>query len=65
MRRATGGAVRVGPIRLLLPARDDSDQIGISEAAGTGSEHIVIGLLMPYPERAAQWVADELVTTSA
>jgi alkanesulfonate monooxygenase SsuD/methylene tetrahydromethanopterin reductase-like flavin-dependent oxidoreductase (luciferase family) len=37
----------------------------IGAAIGAGFRHIVLGLAAPYPARAAQWVTDELITTSA
>jgi alkanesulfonate monooxygenase SsuD/methylene tetrahydromethanopterin reductase-like flavin-dependent oxidoreductase (luciferase family) len=37
----------------------------VAEATGAGFGHIVLGLAPPYPAHAAQWVADELITTSA
>jgi hypothetical protein len=29
-----------------------------------GFQHIVLGLLAPYPANVAQWVTDELITAS-
>ncbi|MFB4305165.1 LLM class flavin-dependent oxidoreductase [Actinomadura sp. GTD37] len=37
----------------------------IGEAVGAGFRHIVLGLSAPYPVDVAQWVADELIVTSA
>jgi alkanesulfonate monooxygenase SsuD/methylene tetrahydromethanopterin reductase-like flavin-dependent oxidoreductase (luciferase family) len=37
----------------------------IGEAIDAGFRHIVLGLPAPYPAGVAQWVADELITTSA
>ena len=34
----------------------------IDAAVGAGFEHVVLGLPSPYPEGAAQWVADELIS---
>ncbi|MDQ0381014.1 LLM class flavin-dependent oxidoreductase [Amycolatopsis thermophila] len=34
----------------------------IKEALDAGFTHLVLGLTPPYPERVAQWVADELIT---
>ena len=39
-------------------------QDAIGAAAGAGFGHIVLGLPAPYPDGAAQWVADQLITTS-
>jgi len=36
----------------------------IDEAIEAGFRHIVLGLLAPYPANVAQWVADELITSS-
>ena len=37
----------------------------IGEAIDAGFEHVVLGLPAPYPANVAQWVTDELITTSA
>ncbi len=37
----------------------------IGEAIDAGFGHIVLGLQAPYPANVAQWVADELIATSA
>jgi alkanesulfonate monooxygenase SsuD/methylene tetrahydromethanopterin reductase-like flavin-dependent oxidoreductase (luciferase family) len=37
----------------------------INEAIDAGFQHFVLGLPAPYPTKVAQWVADELITTSA
>jgi alkanesulfonate monooxygenase SsuD/methylene tetrahydromethanopterin reductase-like flavin-dependent oxidoreductase (luciferase family) len=37
----------------------------IGEALDAGFRHIVLGLPAPYPANVAQWVTDELITTSA
>jgi alkanesulfonate monooxygenase SsuD/methylene tetrahydromethanopterin reductase-like flavin-dependent oxidoreductase (luciferase family) len=37
----------------------------IGEAIDAGFGHIVLGLSTPYPANVAQWVTDELITTSA
>jgi alkanesulfonate monooxygenase SsuD/methylene tetrahydromethanopterin reductase-like flavin-dependent oxidoreductase (luciferase family) len=37
----------------------------IGEAIDAGFGHIVLGLPAPYPSNVAQWVADELIATSA
>ncbi|MFJ1967512.1 LLM class flavin-dependent oxidoreductase [Streptomyces sp. NPDC087903] len=42
------------------PTRD-----AIAEAIGAGFRHLVLGLPAPYPDGVAQWVADELISTSA
>jgi alkanesulfonate monooxygenase SsuD/methylene tetrahydromethanopterin reductase-like flavin-dependent oxidoreductase (luciferase family) len=39
------------------------DEIG--EAMEAGFQHIILGLTAPYPANVAQWVTDELITTSA
>jgi alkanesulfonate monooxygenase SsuD/methylene tetrahydromethanopterin reductase-like flavin-dependent oxidoreductase (luciferase family) len=39
-------------------------QTAIGEAIDAGFGHIVLGLPAPYPARVAQWVSDELITTS-
>ena len=40
-------------------------QDAIGAATGAGFGHIVLGLPAPYPDGAAQWVADQLITTSS
>jgi alkanesulfonate monooxygenase SsuD/methylene tetrahydromethanopterin reductase-like flavin-dependent oxidoreductase (luciferase family) len=40
-------------------------QEAIGKAVDAGFQHIVLGLSAPYPANVAQWVADELITTSA
>jgi alkanesulfonate monooxygenase SsuD/methylene tetrahydromethanopterin reductase-like flavin-dependent oxidoreductase (luciferase family) len=40
-------------------------QDSIAQARGAGFQHIILGLTAPYPERAAQWVANEFINTSA
>jgi alkanesulfonate monooxygenase SsuD/methylene tetrahydromethanopterin reductase-like flavin-dependent oxidoreductase (luciferase family) len=40
-------------------------QDAIGAAIDAGFQHIVLGLPAPYPADVAQWVADELITTSA
>ena len=37
----------------------------IDAAAAAGFPHIILGLPAPYPAHVAQWVTDELITTSA
>jgi hypothetical protein len=37
----------------------------IGEAIDAGFRHVVLGLPAPWPARVAQWVTDELITTSA
>ena len=37
----------------------------IAEAIGAGFLHIILGLPAPYPEKVAQWVADEIINESA
>jgi hypothetical protein len=37
----------------------------IGEAIGAGFRHNVLGLPAPYPAGVAQWVTEELITTSA
>ena len=41
-----------------------SPRIAISQAAGAGFRHIVLGLPSPYPTGVARWVTDELITAS-
>jgi len=40
-------------------------QDSISQARDAGFQHIILGLTAPYPECAAQWVANEFINTSA
>jgi hypothetical protein len=40
-------------------------QDAIGKAIDAGFQHIVLGLPAPYPANVAQWVTDELITTSA
>ena len=42
-----------------------STQDAIRQALDAGFPHIVLGLRAPYPANVAQWVRDELITTSA
>jgi alkanesulfonate monooxygenase SsuD/methylene tetrahydromethanopterin reductase-like flavin-dependent oxidoreductase (luciferase family) len=42
----------------------ESTRDAIGKAVAAGFEHIILGLPSPYPANVAQWVADELVTTS-
>ena len=42
-----------------------STRDAIGEAIGAGFRHIVLGLPAPFPANVAQWVTDELITTSA
>jgi hypothetical protein len=37
----------------------------ITEAIEAGFPHVVLSLPAPYPEKVAQWVADELIDQSA
>ena len=46
-----------------LSGKFGADQIG--KAIDAGFQHIVLGLPAPYPANVAQWVTDELITTSA
>ncbi len=53
---------------IYLPVSYDQPSItrdAISKAVGAGFQHIVLGLPAPYPANVAQWVTDELITTSA
>jgi alkanesulfonate monooxygenase SsuD/methylene tetrahydromethanopterin reductase-like flavin-dependent oxidoreductase (luciferase family) len=45
--------------------RPSTTQDAIGEAIDAGFRHIVLGLSAPYPADVAQWVTDELITTSA
>ncbi len=50
-----------------LPITYDQPNItrdAIGKAIGAGFGHIVLGLPSPYPANAAQWVADELITSA-
>jgi alkanesulfonate monooxygenase SsuD/methylene tetrahydromethanopterin reductase-like flavin-dependent oxidoreductase (luciferase family) len=40
----------------------DSTRRAIAEAVKAGFTHVVLGLSTPYPEKVAQWVADELIS---
>ena len=42
-----------------------STRNAIGEAIGAGFRHIVLGLPAPFPANVAQWVTEELITTSA
>src|SRR3984957_9013319 len=42
-----------------------STRDAIGEAIGAGFRHIVLGLPAPFPANVAQWVTDEIITTSA
>jgi alkanesulfonate monooxygenase SsuD/methylene tetrahydromethanopterin reductase-like flavin-dependent oxidoreductase (luciferase family) len=42
-----------------------STREAIGKAISVGFQHIVLGLPAPYPANVAQWVTDELITTSA
>ena len=51
-----------------LPVSYDQPGItrdAIGEAIDAGFRHVVLGLPAPYPANVAQWVTDELITTSA
>ena len=51
-----------------LPISYDQPSItqdAIGKAIDAGFQHIVLGLPAPYPANIAQWVTDELITTSA
>jgi hypothetical protein len=51
-----------------LPVSYDQPSItqdAIGEAIDSGFQHILLGLPVPYPANVAQWVTDELITTSA
>jgi alkanesulfonate monooxygenase SsuD/methylene tetrahydromethanopterin reductase-like flavin-dependent oxidoreductase (luciferase family) len=53
---------------IYLPVSYDqpgSTRAVIGEAIGAGFQHIVLGLPAPYPAGVAQWVTEELITTSA
>jgi alkanesulfonate monooxygenase SsuD/methylene tetrahydromethanopterin reductase-like flavin-dependent oxidoreductase (luciferase family) len=53
---------------IYLPVSYDQPRLtqdAIGEAIGAGFRHIVLGLPAPYPAHVAQWVTDELITTSA
>ncbi|MFJ6836935.1 LLM class flavin-dependent oxidoreductase [Streptomyces sp. NPDC091209] len=45
--------------------RPEMTRHAIGEALAAGFGHIVLGLSAPYPAEVAQWVADELISTSA
>jgi alkanesulfonate monooxygenase SsuD/methylene tetrahydromethanopterin reductase-like flavin-dependent oxidoreductase (luciferase family) len=51
-----------------LPISYDQPSItqdAIGKAIDAGFQHIVLGLPAPYPANVAQWVTEELITTSA
>jgi alkanesulfonate monooxygenase SsuD/methylene tetrahydromethanopterin reductase-like flavin-dependent oxidoreductase (luciferase family) len=51
-----------------LPVSYDQPSItqdAIGKAIDAGFQHVVLGLPAPYPANVAQWVTDELITTSA
>lgn len=53
---------------IYLPISYDQPSItrdAIGKAIDAGFQHIVLGLPAPYPANVAQWVTDELITTSA
>jgi hypothetical protein len=53
---------------IYLPISYDQPSItqeAIGKAVDAGFQHIVLGLPAPYPANVAQWVTDELITTSA
>ncbi len=53
---------------IVLPISYDQPRItqdAIGKAIDAGFQHIVLGLPAPYPANVAQWVTDELITTSA
>jgi len=53
---------------IVLPISYDQPRItqdAIGKAIDAGFPHIVLGLPAPYPANVAQWVTDELITTSA
>jgi alkanesulfonate monooxygenase SsuD/methylene tetrahydromethanopterin reductase-like flavin-dependent oxidoreductase (luciferase family) len=45
--------------------RPRDTRAAIAEALDAGFRHVVLGLEAPYPDGVAQWVADELIRTSA
>ncbi|MCW2943786.1 MAG: Luciferase-like, subgroup, partial [Actinoallomurus sp.] len=53
---------------IVLPISYDQPSItqdAIGKAIDASFQHIVLGLPAPYPANVAQWVTDELITTSA
>ena len=53
---------------IILPAsyhHPGNTRKAIAEATDAGFPHIILGLPAPYPEKAAQWVADELINEPA
>jgi alkanesulfonate monooxygenase SsuD/methylene tetrahydromethanopterin reductase-like flavin-dependent oxidoreductase (luciferase family) len=53
---------------IVLPISYDQPRItqdAIGKAIDAGFQHIVLGMPAPYPANVAQWVTDELITTSA
>jgi len=42
-----------------------STQDAIRQAIDAGFPHIILSLPAPYPEKVAQWVADELINEAA
>ena len=53
---------------IYLPVSYDQPSLtqnAIGRAIDAGFQHIVLGLSAPYPANIAQWVADELIATSA
>ena len=53
---------------IVLPVSYDQPGItkdAIGKAIDAGFRHIVLGLPAHYPAKIAQWVTDELITTSA
>ncbi|UWE10333.1 LLM class flavin-dependent oxidoreductase [Actinacidiphila bryophytorum] len=52
---------------IVLPVsygRPDATRHAIREAVGAGFLHVVLGLAPPYPDNAARWIADELISPS-
>lgn len=52
---------------IVLPASYDdpgSTRAAVTEAIGAGFPHVILGLAAPYPDHAARWVADELISKS-
>jgi len=53
---------------IVLPISYDQPRItqdAIGKAIDAGFQHIVLGMPAPYPANVAQWVTDDLITTSA
>ena len=51
---------------IILPVSYDhpgNTRKAIAEAIDAGFRHIILGLPAPYPEKVAQWVTDELITS--